>query len=685
MRIRLLLLFGAVLIVLFGNAESGKAQEPPDWDPDRPIGPSSTYGSQSFFDTIVAPIGIPDATGSISNSTVVTDAFPIVDLDVHVDITHTWVGDLIITLTHVDTGTSVTVFDRPGSPPGNGCNADNILTALDDEAASPVEAECSGAPPAIDGTFTPNFPLSAFDGESTAGTWTLQVSDVAVNDLGTLDAWQINVRGSELVDASAPFVPIPDAPAPGASDSILVTNKGTVTDLNLVLVIGHTYVGDIVITIEHEETGTTVTLVDRPGYPSAPLGCSGNNINALLDDEAPAPIESQCGGGVPSITGNFTPNNPLSAFDGEALGGTWTLTATDLVSQDTGEITFWALSFTGEGCPAGTNLNFEQGATDSPFIPCWTTVNQPGSSGAWCTQSGLAPPNCGDQFFPAPSPPQGTKAAMTDQGFYATNVMYRCGIPTLGGLRFSLYLRNAAPAGWITQPSLDFTFGGGDNNQQFRADIVSRDGILSDPFTVAPQHILMNLYQSQPLDPTNTLTYSAQTYDISAFIGQTVCLRFAVVAGVSYLNAGIDDVIFQVKEPKLDPDQDTVQNDVDSDDDSDGCTDAQESQGTIGSEVSGGRRNPHNFWDFYDVPAGVALTRDLSVSALDIFAVIGRFGTTGNPNIDPLSMPATTGYHTAYDRGGSGGPHLWSLNPANGSIAAADIFSMLAQFTHTCA
>jgi subtilisin-like proprotein convertase family protein len=44
-------------------------------------------------------------------------------------------------------------------------------------------------PPAIAGTFSPNNPLSAFDGESIAGTWTLTISDRASGDEGTLNAW----------------------------------------------------------------------------------------------------------------------------------------------------------------------------------------------------------------------------------------------------------------------------------------------------------------------------------------------------------------------------------------------------------------------------------------------------------------------------------------------------------------
>jgi hypothetical protein len=209
--------------------------------------------------------------------------------------------------------------------------------------------------------------------------------------------------------------------------------------------------------------------------------------------------------------------------------------------------------------------------------------------------------------------------------------------------------------------------------------------MLDDPFTTSSEHILMTLYQTQPPDPLDSGAYFPVTDDISAFVGQSVCLRFAAVASETYLIVAIDDVIFQAKDLKSNTDSDLLQNDIDSDDDNDGCADGLEFNGMIGSQFSGGLRDPHNFWDFYDVPTGGGFVRDQSVSALDIFAVLGRFAAVGNPSTDPLSMPPPTGYHPAYDRGSVLGPNVWNLGPANGSIAATDIFGVLGQFTHSCA
>jgi hypothetical protein len=118
---------------------------------------------------------------------------------------------------------------------------------------------------------------------------------------------------------------------------------------------------------------------------------------------------------------------------------------------------------------------------------------------------------------------------------------------------------------------------------------------------------------------------------------------------------------------------------VDPDDDNDRCGDVSEQQTAPGSEVIGGRRNYHNFWDFFDP------TRDKAVSGIDFFALLERFGSKGNPAIDPLSpVPAKPAYHTRFDRGTSAGPDLWNLTAPNGSIGGTDFFSILAQFQHVC-
>ncbi|MCH8149814.1 MAG: proprotein convertase P-domain-containing protein, partial [Planctomycetes bacterium] len=123
----------------------------------------------------------------------VPDAFTVGDVDVDLSVTHTWVGDLTVTLTHL--GTTVTVLDQPGVPVSQfGCDTDDYDDIiLDDEGAGgAIEVACANglsSPP----NYRPNSPLSAFDGMTSAGDWVINVYDSASQDSGTLDIWSIHI------------------------------------------------------------------------------------------------------------------------------------------------------------------------------------------------------------------------------------------------------------------------------------------------------------------------------------------------------------------------------------------------------------------------------------------------------------------------------------------------------------
>jgi len=107
---------------------------------------------------------------TISSQILVPDSFCIGDVNVDVNITHTYIGDLIVDLVS-PSGTSVRLHDRTGG------STDNIVVTFDDEGTAP------------DGPGT----LSDFDFESSAGLWTLIVSDNAGGDTGTLNSWALRI------------------------------------------------------------------------------------------------------------------------------------------------------------------------------------------------------------------------------------------------------------------------------------------------------------------------------------------------------------------------------------------------------------------------------------------------------------------------------------------------------------
>ena len=167
-------------------------------------GPGPSCGACSMSNTGTytrqVNLAIPDGSGTpVSDSNIITDNFDITELVFVISISHSWIGDLTAVLTHVDTGTSVTVIDQPGVPGSSfGCSGDDIEAILSDDAATSIENECNSGSPAISGTFTPNNPLDAFDGESTAGTWTLAVSDSSSGGGGSLLGWSLEVNNPPI-------------------------------------------------------------------------------------------------------------------------------------------------------------------------------------------------------------------------------------------------------------------------------------------------------------------------------------------------------------------------------------------------------------------------------------------------------------------------------------------------------
>jgi subtilisin-like proprotein convertase family protein len=144
----------------------------------------SAAGTKTFT-AADTPLPIPP-TGSLGITTsniVVSESCLIEDLNVTVDIEHTWDADLFITLG--ETGVAVILSDRNG---GSGDDYSN--TTFDDEATTPIDF---GTAP-FAGSFKPEELLSSFDGTNALGTWTLTVDDRAFGDIGTLQSWSITAE-----------------------------------------------------------------------------------------------------------------------------------------------------------------------------------------------------------------------------------------------------------------------------------------------------------------------------------------------------------------------------------------------------------------------------------------------------------------------------------------------------------
>ncbi len=172
----------------------------PTFTPTPSPSPTATLpgGAQTVtYCSTFAPIAIPDAGTPIDGSLTIPDANPILDVNLQISATHSWVGDLTFTLNNGAANT--TVINRPGVPSSTfGCNSDNIAgTFVDDEGTDGAwETTCLAGPPAFPagGRLVGGDPASTnlmtiFDGFSTAGTWTVSASDGAGGDTGVFDGF----------------------------------------------------------------------------------------------------------------------------------------------------------------------------------------------------------------------------------------------------------------------------------------------------------------------------------------------------------------------------------------------------------------------------------------------------------------------------------------------------------------
>lgn len=135
-------------------------------------------------------VAIPDGAGVDSAGTPatsiinITDNLTINDVNVTIDLSHTWIGDLVISLIAPDT-TEIILFDR-------GCNSSryqNINATYDDAAAGVLD--CANS--AVSATVIPTNLLSGFNGKNSIGDWTLKVVDWYTGDTGTINSWSIDI------------------------------------------------------------------------------------------------------------------------------------------------------------------------------------------------------------------------------------------------------------------------------------------------------------------------------------------------------------------------------------------------------------------------------------------------------------------------------------------------------------
>jgi len=124
----------------------------------------------------------PCASPMVRDFTVAANA-EVTDVNIGVQLTHTYRGDLRATLVS-PAGTVVDLITNVGA------SQDNLNVLFDDSAAASITTHTSNndstatAPP-YQRTFRPQGSLAAFDGEGSAGTWQITICDSLNGDSGT--------------------------------------------------------------------------------------------------------------------------------------------------------------------------------------------------------------------------------------------------------------------------------------------------------------------------------------------------------------------------------------------------------------------------------------------------------------------------------------------------------------------
>jgi uncharacterized repeat protein (TIGR01451 family) len=130
------------------------------------------------------PLPIPDNnTTGVTSTIAVPDDKIVQDVNVKVNINHTYDGDLAISLIP-PVGAPILLSNHIG---GTGENFVN--TVFDDAASTPIS---SGVAP-FTGTYIPSAPLSSANGIHSIGNWGLKVVDNAGSDTGSILNWTLTL------------------------------------------------------------------------------------------------------------------------------------------------------------------------------------------------------------------------------------------------------------------------------------------------------------------------------------------------------------------------------------------------------------------------------------------------------------------------------------------------------------
>lgn len=181
---------------------------------------------ETFCGTSNLNIPDHDLTG-ISNSITLPSISNLLDFSIEIDVSHTFIGDLVISLEHG--GDTSTLIYRPNEPVTH-CMEDNINAQFNDASLQAAQSMCqSSGSGAITGVVRPQVPISPLYTTDPGGVWTIHIRDEAPEDTGVLNSWCIkaittnSALSTELIDFSANYL---------EQEKIVALNWRTASEIN---------------------------------------------------------------------------------------------------------------------------------------------------------------------------------------------------------------------------------------------------------------------------------------------------------------------------------------------------------------------------------------------------------------------------------------------------------------------
>lgn len=295
----------------------------------------------------------------------VPNTFVVGDVDIGIYATHTWRGDMRITLQAPD-GTRVQLVNGDA----NTISGDNFNVRLDDGAAQLVNTDLATGnhaatmPPPFERTYRPNNALSAFAGGAGAGTWRLEICDIFPSaDNGVLRYAALYLTSIAPTSADLSLTKTVNNLTPTAGQnvtfSLQLTNasysgqsaNATVTDL---LPPGLTYVSHSGNGTYNPVTGLWTPTIVAPGQTrtlsivatvNATAGAVITNVAEITTSDRPD-IDSTPGNGV-----TFEDDYATATV---TVAGTRTAGIAPMLVCSEGTLQF---DWTGRSWPAGSTAN----------------------------------------------------------------------------------------------------------------------------------------------------------------------------------------------------------------------------------------------------------------------------------------------------------------------------------------